>query len=100
MLVSGIQQSDSALCVYIYIFRLFSIMYRLLQDIEYCSPCYLVNLCCAFISFLKMIFKIYFIFGCAGSSLLWGLSLVMVFRLRIVVVSLVSEHVSRVGGLQ
>ena len=89
MLVSGIQQSDSA--IYIYIFRLFSITYRLLQDIEYCSLCYLVNLCCAFIYFFKIFFKFSF-FHCAESSLLRGLSLVMVFRLLTVVVSLVLEH--------
>ena len=47
-------------------------MYRLLQDIEYCSLCYIVNLCYAFTSFFKNIFKIYSIFRCAGCSLLWG----------------------------
>ena len=43
MLVSGVQYSDSV--IYIYILFQILFLYRLLQDIEYCSLCYTVGLC-------------------------------------------------------
>ena len=52
--VSGVQQSDSVVHIYEYIYTLFfSILfhYSLLQDIEYSSLCYPVNRCliCVFL---------------------------------------------------
>ena len=46
MLVSGIQQSDSVIHTYIYIY-IFQILfpYRLLQNIKYSSMCYTVGPC-------------------------------------------------------
>ena len=41
-------------------------MYRLLHDIEYCSLCYIVNLCYAFISFLKIFLKFILFFAVLG----------------------------------
>ena len=48
VLVSGVQQGDSVIHVYIYIYILFNILfhYDLLQDIEYSSLCYTVGPCC------------------------------------------------------
>ena len=43
-LVSGVQQNDSVL--YVYILFSDSFHYRLSQDIEYCSLCYTAGPCC------------------------------------------------------
>ena len=53
MLVSGVQQTDSVLYIYIFFQILFH--YRLLQDIEYSSLCYTVGLCwLSILLFLKI----------------------------------------------
>ena len=81
MLVSGVQESDSAIYIYmhiiyiIYIFVLFQILfhYRLLQDIEYSCLCYIVGPCCLSILYMVVcicLVFLKFIFGCVGSSLL------------------------------
>ena len=52
VLVSGVQKSDYIyvyICRYIYILLQIFFHYRLLQDIEYSSPCYTVGLCCLFV---------------------------------------------------
>ena len=58
VLVSGIQQSDSAIyvSVFIYIYILLQILFhhRLLQDIEYSSLCSIVNSCCLCILYLLL----------------------------------------------
>ena len=48
MLVSGVQQSESVIYIYMHIYILFQILFRnrLLQDIQYSSQCYTVNPCC------------------------------------------------------
>ena len=52
VLVSGVQQSN--LDIYIYIFFYFIIFhYRLLQDIEYSSLCYTVSPCCFLLQLLN-----------------------------------------------
>ena len=57
VLVSGVQQSD--LVIYIYVYILFHILfhYGLLQDTEYSSLCYTVGPCC--LSILNVIVCIY-----------------------------------------
>ena len=77
--------------MYIYFYILF--LYRLLQDIEYTSLCYMVGPC------WLPIFKNYlFIYGCPGSLLWyglfpsfgdWGVFFVVVHRILILVASLV-----------
>ena len=59
VLVSGVQQSDSVICIYIYQF-FFQILshYRLLQDIEYSSLCYTVGSC--WLSILYIVVCIFF----------------------------------------
>ena len=47
-LISAVQQSDSALHIYIYIL----LHYGLSQDIEYSSPCYTVDPCCSSILYI------------------------------------------------
>ena len=47
MLVSGVQQSESVIYIYMHIYILFQILFRrLLQDIQHSSQCYTVNPCC------------------------------------------------------
>ena len=43
--ISAVDQSDSVICVY-------SFHYGLPQDIEYCSLCYTVGLCCLSILYI------------------------------------------------
>ena len=46
VLVTGVQQSDSVIHIYIHIPFQILFHYRLLQDIEYSSLCYIVGPCC------------------------------------------------------
>ena len=52
--VSGAQQGDFQLYKYAYIIFQISFHFRLLQDIDYNSPCYTVNLNCLLHIFLKL----------------------------------------------
>ena len=68
MLVSDVQQSDSAIHIYVYIYIyihthtyiyiLFQILshYRLLQDIEYSSLYYIVGPCCLSVLYIVVVY--------------------------------------------
>ena len=77
--------------MYIYFYIVF--LYRLLQDTEYSSLCYIVGPC-----WLPIFFNYLFICDCAGSLLWhglfssfrdWGVFFVVVHRILILVASLV-----------
>ena len=57
MLVSGVQQSDSVIHIYMYILFHIHFHYSLLQDIEYNSLFYTVGSCC--LSILYIVVCIY-----------------------------------------
>ena len=46
VLISGVQQSDSVIHIYVSILFQILFCYRLLQDTEYSSLCYIVGPCC------------------------------------------------------
>ena len=51
MLALGVQQSDLVIHIPIFLIQFFH--YKLLQDIEYSSPCYTVNLCYLYIFYIQ-----------------------------------------------
>ena len=52
VLISGVHQSDSDMCIYMHILFQILFHYRLLQDIEYGSRCYAVGLYCSSILYI------------------------------------------------
>ena len=64
MVVSGVQQSDSIIYIYIYIlFQLF-FHYRLLQDIDCATVCYAVGPCLIYTEKFYFVFILYLLFIC------------------------------------